>query len=166
MSVSLQAGSGQAYDTAHCQDIENPILVRISSLLPNVHSRQHGRVVCRLPNFVKTLHAEGDRIFVGDLQESFHYMRYKKADNALYVYADDIVPRHLTSALPLDYDTVAGADKFGNVVVTRLPAAVSAQVSSWSCTATAAASTRAGAEKLPSGLAANHSTSMRIKAAN
>ena len=77
---------------------------------------------------MKTLHAEGDRIFVGDLQESFHYMRYKKADNALYVYADDIVPRHLTSALPLDYDTVAGADKFGNFVVTRLPAAVSAQV--------------------------------------
>ena len=83
---------------------------------------------CRLPNFVKTLHAEGDRIFVGDLQESFHYMRYKKADNALYVYADDIVPRHLTAALPLDYDTVAGADKFGNFVVTRLPAATSAQV--------------------------------------
>ena len=77
---------------------------------------------------MKTLHAEGDRIFVGDLQESFHYMRYKKADNALYVYADDIVPRHLTAALPLDYDTVAGADKFGNFVVTRLPAATSAQV--------------------------------------
>ena len=82
----------------------------------------------RLPNFVKTLHAEGDRIFVGDLQESFHFMRYKKAENALYVYADDIVPRHLTAALPLDYDTVAGADKFGNFVVTRLPATVSAQV--------------------------------------
>ena len=85
-------------------------------------------LIRRLPNFVKTLHAEGDRIFVGDLQESFHFMRYKKADNALYVYADDIVPRHLTSALPLDYDTVAGADKFGNFVVMRLPAAVSAQV--------------------------------------
>ena len=99
-----------------------------SSRLPCNTDSSGTLVARRLPNFVKTLHAEGDRIFVGDLQESFHFMRYKKADNALYVYADDIVPRHLTSALPLDYDTVAGADKFGNFVVTRLPAAVSAQV--------------------------------------
>ena len=83
----------------------------------------------RLPNFVKTLHTVGDRIFVGDLQESFHFMRYKKSDNALYVYADDVVPRHVTTALPLDYDTVAGGDKFGNFFITRLPASVSAQAS-------------------------------------
>ena len=81
----------------------------------------------RLPNFVKTLHTLGDRIFVGDLQESFHFMRYKKSDNALYVYADDVVPRHVTTALPLYYDTVAGADKFGNFFITRLPAPVSVQ---------------------------------------
>lgn len=55
-------------------------------------------------------------------------MRYKKSDNALYVYADDVVPRHVTTALPLDYDTVAGADKFGNFFITRLPASVSVQV--------------------------------------
>ena len=83
----------------------------------------------RLPNFVKTLHTVGDRIFVGDLQESFHFMRYKKSDNALYVYADDVVPRHVTTALPLDFDTVAGGDKFGNFFITRLPASVSAQAS-------------------------------------
>ena len=82
----------------------------------------------RLPNFVKTLHTVGDRIFVGDLQESFHFMRYKKSDNALYVYADDVVPRHVTTALPLDYDTIAGGDTFGNFFITRLPATVSAQV--------------------------------------
>lgn len=62
------------------------------------------------------------------MQESFHYFKYKKSENILYQYADDIAPRHLTSALPLDYDTVAGGDKFGNVFITRLPADISAQV--------------------------------------
>ena len=54
--------------------------------------------------------------------------KYKAAENALYEYADDIAPRHITAALPLDYDTVAAADRFGNVFVTRLPADVSSQV--------------------------------------
>lgn len=57
-----------------------------------------------------------------------HYFRYKANENALYEYADDIAPRHLTAALPLDYDTVAGADKFCNIFVTRLPRDVSTQV--------------------------------------
>lgn len=62
------------------------------------------------------------------LQESIHYFKYKSAENALYEYADDIAPRHLTVALPLDYDTVAAADKFCNIFVTRLPTDVSSQV--------------------------------------
>lgn len=44
------------------------------------------------------------------------------------MFADDIVPRHVTAALHLDYDTVAGADRFGNVFVSRLPPEISAQV--------------------------------------
>ena len=55
-------------------------------------------------------------------------MKYKRAENSLYIYADDIVPRHVTSALIMDYDTVAGGDKFGNLFMTRLPADTSAQV--------------------------------------
>lgn len=54
--------------------------------------------------------------------------RYKKQDNAFYAFADDIVPRHVTAALHLDYDTMAGADRFGNVFVSRLPPEISAQV--------------------------------------
>lgn len=46
----------------------------------------------------------------------------------MYIYADDILPRYVTAALPLDYDTMAGADKFGNLYVTRLPPEVSSQV--------------------------------------
>ena len=64
--------------------------------------------------------------FLG-VQESMHYFKYKHAENVLYEFADDIAPRHITAALPLDYDTVAAADKFCNVFLTRLPADVSAQ---------------------------------------
>jgi splicing factor 3B subunit 3 len=81
-----------------------------------------------LPTHITSLHTLGDRIYVGDLQESFHYFKYKKSENTLYEYADDVAPRHLASALPLDFDTIAGGDKFGNVFITRLPADISAQV--------------------------------------
>lgn len=45
-----------------------------------------------------------------------------------YVFADDTSPRYLAAALPVDYDTCAAADKFGNVFVARLPAEISQQV--------------------------------------
>lgn len=82
----------------------------------------------KLPSFVTSLQVMGDRIFVGDLQESFHYMKYKRSENSMYIYADDLVPRHITSALLMDYDTMAGGDKFGNLFMTRLPADTSTQV--------------------------------------
>ncbi len=34
------------------------------------------------PNFITTLHAQGERIYVGDVQESFHFVKYKKAGPA------------------------------------------------------------------------------------
>lgn len=37
--------------------------------------------------------------------------------------------RYATCSLNLDYDTMCGADKFGNVFITRLPEEVSGQVS-------------------------------------
>ena len=63
------------------------------------------------------------------VQESFHFMKYKKAENIIYEYADDVAPRYITSSLQLDYDTMCGADKFGNIFMTRLPSDVSAQAS-------------------------------------
>jgi hypothetical protein len=53
---------------------------------------------------------------VGDNQHSFHFVKYREVDNQMYCFADDVVPRWVTAAVPLDYNTVAGADKFGNVV--------------------------------------------------
>jgi len=59
----------------------------------------------------------GNRIVVADVQESFHFIRYKRAENQLIIFADDTNSRWITSSCLLDYDTVAGADKFGNITV-------------------------------------------------
>jgi len=73
------------------------------------------------PNFITTLHAAGDRIYVGDVQESVHFVKYKVDEGSMYVFADDSKPRYMTATVPLDYDTLAGADKFGNIFINRLP---------------------------------------------
>ena len=59
----------------------------------------------------------GNRIVVADIQESFHYIRYKRQENQLIIFADDTNPRWLTCASMLDYNTMAGADKFGNIAI-------------------------------------------------
>lgn len=81
-----------------------------------------------LPWEVSTLDALGPRIYIGDAQESFLFAKYRKAENKFYVFADDSIPRHITSAVALDYDTVTGGDRFGNVFVLRLPQDISAAV--------------------------------------
>ncbi|CAD5209932.1 unnamed protein product [Bursaphelenchus xylophilus] len=63
----------------------------------------------------------GQRIVVSDVNESIHFLRYKKHDNQLVVFADETVPRYVTSTCILDYDTVAIADKFGSIAIVRLP---------------------------------------------
>ncbi|GFH30321.1 CPSF_A domain-containing protein, partial [Haematococcus lacustris] len=82
----------------------------------------------KLPVNIMSLQVQGSRIIVGDSQESVHLMKYKKAENIFYIFADDTMPRFVTSILPLDFDTFAVGDKFGNLTVLRLPADISAQV--------------------------------------
>ncbi|XP_061998714.1 spliceosome-associated protein 130 A-like [Rosa rugosa] len=77
------------------------------------------------PNNIVSIHAYRDRIYVGDIQESFHYCKYRRDENQLYIFADDRVPRWLTASFHIDFDTMAGADKFGNVYFVRLPQDVS-----------------------------------------
>jgi splicing factor 3B subunit 3 len=62
-----------------------------------------------------------NRIFVSDTSESIHVLKYKKEENQLYLFADDVLPRWVTSFTLLDFDTIAGVDKFENVFVLRLP---------------------------------------------
>ena len=79
-----------------------------------------------IPNFVVGIHTMGNRVIVADIQESMHFLRYKRAENQLIVFADDTNPRWITASCLLDYDTVACGDKFGNisVVCSSLPSPV------------------------------------------
>jgi len=58
---------------------------------------------------------------VGDIQESVHFVKFKRRDNQLVIFADETNPRWVTATAVLDYDSVAVADKFGNISVLRLP---------------------------------------------
>ncbi|KAG6958278.1 hypothetical protein JG688_00010582 [Phytophthora aleatoria] len=80
------------------------------------------------PSILVELKAAGDRIYASDMHESFHFVKYKKDENQLVIFADDCVPRFITSSVSLDYDTLCGADKFGNVFVSRLPSEVSDEI--------------------------------------
>ena len=50
-----------------------------------------------------------------------HVLKYKPEDIQLYIFADDVLNRWLTSFCLLDADTFAGLDKFENVFISRLP---------------------------------------------
>ncbi|KAG0000345.1 Splicing factor 3B subunit 3, partial [Modicella reniformis] len=81
-----------------------------------------------LPTSIVTLHNQGGRIVIGDVQESVHYASYIAADNKIVVFADDKSPRWITCSAMMDYDTVAVGDKFGNFLVNRLPQKVSQEI--------------------------------------
>ena len=77
---------------------------------------------CRsFPSMIKTISTHGDRICVGDMTQSFLFLKYTKDRNELIMFADDSTPRYTTCGTMVDYQTVAGGDKFGNMFVLRLP---------------------------------------------
>jgi splicing factor 3B subunit 3 len=67
------------------------------------------------------INVNGQRIFVNTINESFHVLRYKPIENKFYLFADDSIPRWISCSTILDYDTIAGCDKFQNFFVYRLP---------------------------------------------
>jgi len=75
-------------------------------------------------NQVISIWTSRDKIIIGDIQHSYHLGKYNKAMNLLYIFADDAVPRWITSGTQLDGTTICGGDKFGNLFVLRLPEAV------------------------------------------
>ncbi|PIC52498.1 hypothetical protein B9Z55_002581 [Caenorhabditis nigoni] len=86
---------------------------------------------CSGSNFpvnIVNIQSTGQRIIVSDSQESVHFLRYRKGDNQLVVFADDTTPRYVSCVCVLDYHTVAIADKFGNLSVVRLPERVNEDV--------------------------------------
>ncbi|PWN49180.1 putative splicing factor 3B subunit 3 [Violaceomyces palustris] len=80
------------------------------------------------PTAIVSLSSQGTRIVVGDMQESILFVTYKPNEGRLIIFADDILPKWTTCAIMLDYETVAVGDKFGNLSVLRLDAAVSKSV--------------------------------------
>jgi len=74
------------------------------------------------------LNTQGSRMIVGDMQESLSFAAYKAPENRLLVFADDSQPRWITASTMIDYTTVAGGDRFGNIFVNRLDMKVSEQI--------------------------------------
>lgn len=72
-----------------------------------------------VPNLVVGLQTQGSRIIVSDVQESVVYVVYKHQENRLIPFVDDVVARWTTCSTMVDYETVAGGDKFGNIWLLR-----------------------------------------------
>ncbi|MED6233745.1 Splicing factor 3B subunit 3, partial [Ataeniobius toweri] len=81
-----------------------------------------------VPNIVTGIYTIGQRVIVSDVQESLFWVRYRRNENQLIIFADDTYPRWVTTACLLDYDTMASADKFGNISIVRLPPNTSDEV--------------------------------------
>ncbi|KAK3168270.1 pre-mRNA-splicing factor rse1 [Lepraria neglecta] len=74
-----------------------------------------------VPNLVVGLQTQGSRIVVSDVQESVVYVVYKYQENRLIPFVDDVIARWTTCTTMVDYETVAGGDKFGNIWLLRCP---------------------------------------------
>ena len=78
-----------------------------------------------VPQHIVSLNTQGSRIVVTDVQQSVTYVSYKPQSNKLIPFCDDAIARWSTCATMMDYDTVAGGDKFGNLWIVRCPTKVS-----------------------------------------
>lgn len=77
---------------------------------------------------IVSLATQGSRIIVGDMQESIQFAVYKAPENRLLTFADDSQPRWISAMTMVDYNTIAAADRFGNVFINRLDPKISDQV--------------------------------------
>jgi len=74
-----------------------------------------------VPNLIVGLQTQGSRIVVSDVQESVIMVVYKFQENKLIPFVDDTVARWTSCTTMVDYETVAGGDKFGNLWLLRCP---------------------------------------------
>lgn len=77
------------------------------------------------PHMIVGLQTQGSRIIVSDVQESVTYVVYKIQENRLIAFADDMIARWTSCTTMVDYETVAGGDRFGNLWLLRCPAKAS-----------------------------------------
>ncbi len=76
---------------------------------------------------IVSLQTQGSRIVVGDVEEGVTYVAYKPEVNRLLPFVDDTVKRWTTCMAMVDYQTVAGGDKFGNLWIVRASDKASAE---------------------------------------
>ncbi|OAA57849.1 nuclear mRNA splicing factor protein [Niveomyces insectorum RCEF 264] len=99
-------------------------MLRIYDLgLKQMLRKAQGEVASKL---IVSLQAQGSRIVVGDVEEGVTYVVYKPGVNKLLPFVDDTIKRWTTCTAMVDYQSVAGGDKFGNLWILRAPDAVSA----------------------------------------
>lgn len=79
------------------------------------------------PQLIVSLQTQGSRIVVGDVQQGITLVVYKPETNRLLSFADDTNNRWITCTTMVDYESVAGGDKFGNVWILRCPEKASAE---------------------------------------
>lgn len=80
---------------------------------------------CKLGSPVVSIRTQGLRVYVGTARDSHTLLVYRPDSNGLVPIADDPLPRGIVADCLLDYDTLAGCDKFGNFFLDRLPASIS-----------------------------------------
>jgi splicing factor 3B subunit 3 len=73
------------------------------------------------PQLIVSLQTQGNRIVVGDVQQGITYVVYKPESNKLIPFVDDTINRWTTCTTMVDYESVAGGDRFGNVWILRAP---------------------------------------------
>lgn len=86
--------------------------------------KSHAEVASQLITSIQT---QGNRIVVGDVQQGITMAVYKHESNKILPFVDDNIARWTTCTTMVDYETVAGGDKFGNVWVVRCPEKASAE---------------------------------------
>ncbi len=79
----------------------------------------------RLPSVAVTIRSQGLRLWIGTAKHSHNLLVYRPDTNSFFAVADDPLPRAVTADCVLDYESIAGADRFGNVFVDRLSVAAS-----------------------------------------
>lgn len=73
------------------------------------------------PHLIVCLQTQGNRIVVGDVQQGVSIVAYKSESNELVPFVDDIIARWTTCTAMVDYDSMIGGDKFGNLWIVRCP---------------------------------------------
>jgi splicing factor 3B subunit 3 len=70
---------------------------------------------------IVSLNTQGNRIVVGDVHQGVTFVVYKPQTNRLIPFVDDTIARWTTCTTMVDYESVAGGDKFGNLFIVRCP---------------------------------------------